>query len=337
MSELHNSHADVVVHLWNHCHHCLAEPIVGRRYECQNCPAGPDNDLCENCYEKWLKGELEHPAKDSYAAGLHIAQHRFEGFTGKALSGFLGWLEVPHVVAAEPVVPDRAVLRPIFNAGMDTTIGSYAFAMSIEGQPRPLIVTALHVLDELSKNLGINCSLKHEEHDLKTRQYTGKELPTRITEVNLFDVYAGNWMMALVGNAGPMLVLPEAATGVEEPYSDRDIAAFWVHAGDVQHVNPLPLALSAPQKGEPVWLAARSTTRQNQRTFKAVVVECTARSLIFKYEKGLEKPSHTSGAPILNSKGEVVAINVGAGHLHDNYLGHGNHAENIRRHLLPAL
>ncbi len=326
--------AGVVVHLWNHCHHCHAEPIIGRRYECQSCPSGPDIDLCEPCYELWGRGEVEHPAKDSVASDLTITEHRFEMFEGKPLASFQDWLLVKHPVAADPIVPKQAVLRPIFSAGVDSVIGSYAFVARLEGAKRPLILTALHVMDELIKKLGIDCSLGRE--DDKIRNYTGKELPAVVTEVNLFDVFAANWMMAPIGNGGPMLVLPDAATGAEEPYSNRDIAAFWVHSADAGHFNPLPLAQSAPRVGEPVWLAARRMDNSGKRTLKAVVVECTERSLVFKYEGDGEKPKYTSGAPILNGKGEVVGINVGGGRLNEENLGHANHIENIRRHLSNA-
>lgn len=47
MSELKPTDSDREVHWWNHGHHCQVEPVVGRRYECQDCPAGPDIDLCE--------------------------------------------------------------------------------------------------------------------------------------------------------------------------------------------------------------------------------------------------------------------------------------------------
>src|SRR5919201_3732442 len=38
-----------LIHIWYRCHNCGMQPIVGQRFECQTCPSGPDNDLCEKC------------------------------------------------------------------------------------------------------------------------------------------------------------------------------------------------------------------------------------------------------------------------------------------------
>jgi hypothetical protein len=314
------------VHLWNHCHQCDASPIVGLRYQCRSCPDGPDNDLCETCYELYQKGVVSHPAQDSYASGIGIAEHRFEVFEGKPLHLFLDWLQVEHPAAAAPSFPERFVIRPLFSADTDTVIGGYGFAASIDGTVPPLMLTALHVMDEIIKNKGIDCSENN-------KNYTGRELPAVITEVNLFDLFADNWMTAPLGNAGPMLVLPGAGTGDEEPYSYRDIAAFWVHAQDAGKMNPVPLASTAPRVGEPVWLVAGAPENPQDRIHKAVVVEINEKSLIFKYEDNREKPKYSSGAPVLDRNGEIAGINVGGGRLERQRLGHANHVGNIRKHL----
>jgi len=132
-----------------------------------------------------------------------------------------------------------------------------------------------------------------------------------------------------------MLVLPHARTGEEEPYSDRDMAAFWIK--DSEHLNPATLAHQAPVVGDPVWLSVHIPGKPNQRTLKAVVVEITRRSLVFKYETPEEKKLYASGAPVLNKEGEVVGINIGGGEYKGQQFGHANHVENINRHLTVPL
>lgn len=326
--------AEELVHIWHHCHNCEAAPIVGKRYHCETCPAGPDNDLCEKCYELLRKGEIKHPAEDSPASASTpgTENHEFTIEGGKPLSQYDDWLPVSHPAAAGPRVPDHSVVRPIFTSGADSAIGGYAFLMDIKeyGGRRPLLLTALHVMDEMIKKKDIDCTGENEN-------YTGKELPAVITEVGFYDVFAPNWMMAHLGEAGPMLVLPGARTEDEEPYSDRDIAAFYVKPGNTQNINPLPPASQAPVVGDPVWLAARPITDSEQNTFKAVVVEITPRSLVFKFEDPEEKPKYSSGAPILNKNGEVVGIIVGGGEVKGQKLGHANHVDNIRRHIGDAV
>ena len=63
-----------------------------------------------------------------------------------------------------------------------------------------LVLTALHVLDELAKFKRVNCL------DTNT-SYTGRELPAHVTGVKLYDPYAANWMLsaAVAGLAGILI------------------------------------------------------------------------------------------------------------------------------------
>lgn len=312
------------VHIWYHCHNCNAAPIVGRRFHCESCPDGPDNDLCEPCYEKFREGKIRHPAEDSSAALLEIKEHHFIVEEGKPADQYESWLTVTHPAAAAPATPDYFVVRPIFSVGMDSVIGGYAFVAKTQENSEPLLITALHVMDELIKQKGIDCSEQN-------KNYTGEELPAIITHVDIYDIFAPNWMMAPLGNAAPMLILPYARTGGEEPYSDRDFAAFRIP--DAAHLSPVLLAGRPPVMGDPVWQVARSPKKSSRQLFKAVVVECTDRTLVFKYEDPGEKPKYTSGSPVLNKNGEIVGISVGGGEFKGIVLGHANHVGNIRKHL----
>jgi hypothetical protein len=316
------------VHVWYHCHSCEAAPIVGKRYQCDSCPAGPDNDLCEPCYQKYLQGKVKHPMEDSLASSAEdIKGHRFSIHEGKPISLYSDWLEVKHPAVPAPSIPYPFVVRPIFTAGMDSTFGSYAFAVKHEGFSQPILLTALHVMDQLIKQKGIDCSPDNQN-------YTGNELPSIITEVSIFNACAATWMTAPLGTAGPMLVLPNAGTGDEEPFSDRDIAAFKIpNPGEL---NAPPLALESPQKGDAVWQVARSE-QPRQKLFKAVIVEITERAMVYKYEGPEQRPQYSSGSPIVNQEGEVVGITVGGGDLENQSLGHANHVKNIRKHLKEAL
>lgn len=320
----HPSTNEEMAHIWHHCHNCQAAPIVGKRYHCETCPAGPDNDLCEKCYDRLQKGEIKHPAEESLGAAIGAQDHEFTIHEGKPGHWYEPWLQVPHPDIPDPKLPHPFVVRPIFCSGIDSAMAGYAFVVNSQGDHSPVLLTALHVMDEMIKKKGIDCTDKN-------KNYTGKELPAVITEVNIYDVFADNWMMAPLGSASPMLVLPDARTDDEEPYSDRDIAAFWVK--DPEGMQPASLAQQVPSVGDPIWLAARSNEDPGKNLFKAVVVEITDRSMVFKYESPGEKPKYTSGAPMVNKNGEVVGIIVGGGEFNDQKLGHANHVGNIRRHL----
>lgn len=312
------------VHLWYKCHHCGARPIAGVRFTCTACPAGPDNDLCEACYRRYRGGEISHPAEHSFAAALGIREHEFESSEGEPREKFLAWLEPVHPAAAEPPVAEGFVLRPEFRCGGESYLASHAFAVEAPGESRPVVLTALHVMDELIKKRGIDATLANQG-------YTGRELPALVTQVVLYDVFAVNWILAELGEAGPMLVLPEARTGEDEPFSSRDIAAFRLRGAG--RCAPRRLAERRPEVGDPVWLAARRQGETARRPAKAVVVESTAETLVFRYQEPDLQAPYASGAPILDRAGDVVGLKVGGGWLDGHKLGHANHVESIRRHL----
>jgi hypothetical protein len=313
--------ASELIHVWNRCHACGAQPIVGLRFECQSCPVGPDNDLCEPCHRLFEQGRVQHPAPDTREAppGPHV----FRAFEGVARERLLPWLAVPWPEAPAPTVPSHFVVRPEFRSGPESFFGSYGFVVAAEDGGAPLMLTALHVMDELIKYLRIDCSIANTA-------YTGRELPPLVTGVRLYDVYAPQWMLAELGTAGAMLTLPDARIPEREPYSTCDIAAFRVAPSNVR---PARLAAVPPAVGEPLWLAVNLGRGAQGRTLAAVAVEITERAFIFRYAPATTMPPFTSGAPLINRAGEVVGINVGGGALDGHRLGHGNPVASVRRHL----
>ena len=309
-----------LVHVWNRCHGCDAAPIVGTRYECDVCPAGPDNDLCAACHARFLEGKLAHPliASREAVAGTHT----FRAIAGTPRADAAPWLAVPWAPARAPAVPERSVVRPEFRSGRDSWLGSYGFVVAAEDGGRPVLITALHVLDELIRARGVDATAGNAG-------YTGRELPPRLSDVQLYDVFAANWMLAGLGLAGEMFVLPRARIPAVEPFSDTDIAAFRVRAN--ASVQTLRLAAAAPPAGAPVWLAARG--RATERTTPAVVVEASARTLVVRLAPGVTMPPYGSGSPLLNSAGEAVGILSGGGMLDGQQLGHACHVGSVRQHL----
>jgi hypothetical protein len=303
------------VHVWHYCHWCGAAPISGFRYTCLTCPVGPDNDLCASCHAKLRLGYF--PRLPTAQSSRHV-QHAFRSFEGEVALRPYEWLDVPQAHATAPQVHNGFLVRPEFQAGEHLSFGSYGFVVEISG--RRLFLTALHVLDEISKLLAL---------DLTAETYTGDELPRLITRVVLYDVLEEKWLMYPLGSASEMLPLRNARSGDDEPYSHRDLCAFRVDNAD--GLAPGKLARPVPKVGEPVWLAA--ATNDGRRQQSAVVVEHTDRTFIFRYDDAIAGPKATSGAPILDSSGAVVAINAGSGVFGGHSFGHANHVASIREHL----
>jgi hypothetical protein len=314
------THVRELIHVWHRCHGCGAAPIAGPRFDCQECPPGPDNTLCEPCYDAFRRGALAHPSPPGRDASR--TPHVFLRAEGRSPSEFEHWDRVADAPAPAPPVPDRFVVRPELRVGPASFVGSYAFVAALGAAGPRYVITALHVLGELAIESKIDCSAANAS-------YTGAELPRRIDRVELYDVFAAKWMFASLGYASSMLVLSGARIDEEEPCCQNDIAAFVPEPS--AELTAVPIAETPPEAGEPIWLAVR--TGGAERAIGGVVVERTGAAMIFRFAPFGESPRFSSGAPLVNRHGEVVGINVGAGAFDGRRYGHGVHAGSMRRHL----
>jgi hypothetical protein len=311
-----------LIHVWHRCHVCGIAPIAGVRFECETCAAGPDRDLCANCYRDVRQGRHPHPPPRTVTGrpGAHVFRERH----GVAAEPLRRWLTIPRCAAPVPVMPRGFVVRPEFHCERGSYFGSHAFVVDPGRDAAPLLLTALHVMDELIRSHGVDCSPQND-------RYSGEELPRLVRHVTMYDVFAEPWVLHELGVARSMLTLPDARVPDEEPYSQRDIAAFRVDAS--ARVSPAPLAARLPEVGDPIWMTAGPGHGAPGGPIEAVVVEATAETFIFRYTTDTRGPYFSSGAPLIDRNGHVVGINVGAGVLDRQHVGHAHHVQSIRRHL----
>lgn len=310
------------IHVWSRCHNCGLNPIVGPCFRCETCPLGPDSDLCSTCHEGYRIGRVVHPVESVTVPKLRT--HVFGCPEGARAATLAPWLSVPRYSFPAPPVPSGFLVRPEFLTGHQSVFGGHAFVALYGSQA--ILLTALHVMDELIKSKGLDATARNTS-------YTGAELPAHVTAVRLYNLLEKPWALHELGTAGPMLVLPHARTADDEPFSFRDIAAFRVpHQRGLQ---PIPLATREPKPGDPVWLTGAMP--DGTRTRRAVCVEVTARTFIFRYEEAKEVPKYCSGAAILDKDGEVVGINTGLGRFGGHEFGHAVPPSSIRAHLEASL
>jgi hypothetical protein len=131
----------------------------------------------------------------------------------------------------------------------------------------------------------------------------------------------------------------EDSTPHPEKSPAGDIAAFWIPSETPIHA--LKLAPSLPAVGERVFLAAQVLigASEEQRIHPATVFDVDHSKMGFVYE--FDNPDihivATSGAPVLNQKGEVVAINLGGGKYDNRSFGFGNPVTAFHSHLQTAV
>ncbi|TQV77383.1 hypothetical protein FLL45_05410 [Aliikangiella marina] len=306
------------IHFWQHCFNCKVSPIVGTRYQCQTCPAGPNIDLCQRCYALYKQGKISEACHTSDQVKLR--GNDFKAYHGERNINLQQWQETPVNQLVTPELFDNFLVRLEFKSGFNSAFGGYGFV--VNHNQHTLVLTALHVLDEVLKAHEIDASSNN-------LAYTGAELPSVIDSTVLYDVMKERWMFHELGVSNQMIALKNARIGELEPISFKDISAFHI-SEDVQ-VKAACLAESSPEVGESVWLVANMPEYQNTR--QAVVVEKSDKSLIFRYNQKEGIPIGCSGAPIINKLGQVVAINIGTTTNADQRYGHSNPVESIREHL----
>lgn len=219
-----------------------------------------------------------------------------------------------------PDVPDLFLLRPSFETTRGEVRAGTAFAVALPGRPRAILLTALHLLGEAG-------GLKEE--------VAAKDVPEVLKGLVVTDPFDKNRPPIHLGD--DVASIPESA-----PFRTKskagDIVAFFVPA-DVK-LPTKPLATKPPAKGARVWLAADvlGGAPKGRRLHPAKVLDEGEGLLLYEFDDaGLELRA-TSGAPVLNAAGEVVAINLASGKTPEGTLfGAGNPATRFRPFLEAAV
>jgi hypothetical protein len=121
---------------------------------------------------------------------------------------------------------------------------------------------------------------------------------------------------------GTPLAIPGAASFNNQTKEGlRDIALLTVQGKPT--AKPLKLAPSQPKLGETVWLVAQlvSGAPKDKLLFKAKVSRVQDLALNYTVEdpEGTFELRATSGAPVVNERGEVVAVNLAGGRAADGF------------------
>jgi hypothetical protein len=199
------------------------------------------------------------------------------------------------------------VYKPTFMTGYDSFSGGTAFVASNPAGDGQMLVTALHLF-------GPACGLE--------KQLTPEEV------CKVFHAVTGIGMAdykSFVTSCTPLLL--KTANVSEDDGCAGDLAIYRLPAGAV--AKPLVFSKTPPKVGDKVYVIGRQRGGEKLERLMAEVVDSDSENLVYKFaRKGLETAG-TSGAPVVNDKGEVVGMNTGGGQEDDVQFGYANPAKAI--------
>ena len=198
--------------------------------------------------------------------------------------------------SAAPTPPVDVVYGPLFHHGKQTLAAGTAFVVQMpEGT---FLLTAQHLF-------GPAGDLPRDLTPEETKQFVSS-----MSAVSLMHP-------AVKVASSEMLLIPSAKKFSEDD-AGHDVAAF--RLGNYKG-GALTLAGALPGNGESVYLLAVPRGEQKLRLVPAKVIQAGVTALEYAFDEGIVNLGATSGAPVLNEKGEVVGINLGGGTMGSKTVG----------------
>ena len=194
-------------------------------------------------------------------------------------------------IAEDPTVPVHSVFRQNIVLNDSYLNAGTSFAIEYGSDKTPIIVTAIHLF---GPDGGLDQNIFAEE------------LPNEVKSVEITDAFNDDYC----GTFTNVLKIPSAEPS---PNYSKDVAAF-VSGTDV-NITALQVSEKLPLVGETVCLLAPLITdiEGDTHLHKAAVIFSADDKIIIRFEVPDLNLMATSGAPIINSEGEVVGINLAGG------------------------
>jgi len=214
-------------------------------------------------------------------------------------------------VPPTPKVELGSVFWPHFSPGDLNIRAGTCFIARFAERPEPLLLTALHLFGPSGGHPA---------------QIPRHELGGRIRLAELTSIETGNVMVVR---------LEAIVSSSSDPYGYSalgDYAGFRL-AGE-SGLSPLRLSETPPRRGDHVWLIARDSNKPGQLLHHAVVQANDEDGMTYYFDSPV-RIRGTSGAPVIDATGEVVAINLGGGEWKWRTFGYGNPIHRIGPSLRP--
>ena len=215
----------------------------------------------------------------------------------RSTMGLLLSIAAANAMAEPPKAVADAICRPTFELKDQPLSAGTAFLMETGVEKHPaVLVTAHHLLGPMG---GLPAEVAWSDVPKSVRRATCKSIVTP----------AQTW-------TGAPIAIPGAASFNNQTKDGlRDIALLTVQGKPA--AKALKLAPTQPKLGDTVWLVAQlaSGAPKDKLLFKARVsrVQDLALNYIVDDPDGTFELRATSGAPVVNERGEVVAVNLAGG------------------------
>ncbi len=218
------------------------------------------------------------------------------------------------------VIDEAALLQPTFythDGGMHQA-GS-AFIVNPLEAGRHLLLTAHHLFSPMG---GFD------------KAYSGNELGELIRKVSAKSIAE----FYLQVETSEILPIPNAQSIGESGRAAYDLAVFPLN-GKPGDIPVLTLAAQMPNKYQSVWLLAQIQNSENPSSMlhRARVFAVDDTGIAYTFDSPNLDLTATSGAPVLDADGRVVAINLGGILQNGKLVGFGNPATEIRLRIREAM